>query len=69
MKSPRNGLWIWVFFRGRWKWRRDGRIFNEGEGRAGWRKWRTEKGKKKKKEEREINRENEKRVGFGQFFN
>ena len=38
MKSPRNGLRRWVFLRGRWKWRQDGRIFNGGEGRAGWRK-------------------------------
>jgi hypothetical protein len=33
------GLWRWVFLRGRWKWRRDGRSFNKGKGREGWRKW------------------------------
>jgi hypothetical protein len=53
MKWLRNGFVEMGFFRERRKWRRDGRIFNRGEGRAGWRKWekreRKKKGRGKKK--------------------
>ena len=59
-------LWRWVFLRGRRKWRRDGRIFNRGEGREGWRKW-EKRERKKGKREKEIMKMKKKKKKLGRL--
>jgi hypothetical protein len=66
MKWPKNGFVEMGFFRGRRKWRWDGRIFNRGEGREGWRKW-EKREMKKGKREKEIVKKKKKTLKSGRL--